>query len=75
MARYEVEVQTRTRTTEEISSILNEAKFNFDKGKKSGLYVAPYKTDQINYQSGERFRRMASYISNLERELNLPYKH
>ena len=75
MARYVVEAQTRTRTTEEINSILNKAKFNFEEGKKSGLYIEPYKTDHINYKSGERFRRMQSYIANLERELNLPYEN
>lgn len=75
MARYEVEAQTRTRTTEEINSILNEAKVNFEDGKKSGKYVRPSEIDHINYKSGERFRRMTSYITDLENELNLPYEN
>ena len=65
MAIYEVEEQTRTRSIEEINLI-------FEQGKKTGKYTAPYDTDHIFYRSGEAFRRMQSYISDLERELTLP---
>ena len=72
MAIYEVEEQTRTRSIEEINLILNQAILNFEQGKKTGKYTAPYDTDHIFYRSGEAFRRMQSYISDLERELTLP---
>ena len=72
MAIYELEDQTRTRSTEEINLVLNQAILNFEQGKKTGKYTAPYDTDHIFYRSGEAFRRMQSYISDLERELTLP---
>ena len=70
-----VSEEKNPRTKKEINLILKEAKKNFEEGKKTGLYIAPHETDHINYKSGERFRRMTCYISNLESELKLPFEN
>lgn len=47
------------------------AMFDFDFGKKTGLYVSPGNTTHLNWRAGERFNRMQSYVLTCKQQISI----